>query len=68
MNRKLSPRRLTIIIVGITLAAVGLGFLGCDQMPPIDEHFDSSLGADFKPPLQDAGPDTGSVASDVGAP
>ena len=28
-------------------------------MPPIDEHFDSSLGADFKPPPQDAGADTG---------
>ncbi len=65
---KLSPRRLSIVILGLTLGSAGVGFLGCDQMPPIDEHFDSSLGADFKPPSEDAGPDTGSVASEVGAP
>ena len=28
---------------------------GCDQTPPIDEHFDSSLGADFKPPVNTFG-------------
>ena len=68
MDPKLSLGRSTIIILGITLGAVGVGFLGCDQMLPIDEHFDSSLGADFRPPPQDAGPDTGSAASEVGAP
>jgi hypothetical protein len=68
MYRKLSPYRSRIVILGITLACGALEFLGCDQMPPIDEHFDSSLGADFRPPPQDAGPDSGSVASEVGAP
>ena len=68
MYRKLSPYRLRIVILGITLACVAAEFLGCDQMPPIDEHFDSSLGADFRAPPQDAGQDTGSVASEVGAP
>jgi hypothetical protein len=68
MVPKLLPRRLSIVILGITLGAAGVAFLGCDQVPPIDEHFDSSLGADFKPPPQDAGTDTGAVASEVGAP
>jgi hypothetical protein len=65
---KLSPRRLSIVILGITLGSAGVAFLGCDPMPPIDEHFDSSLGADFNPPPEDAGPDAGSVASELGAP
>ena len=65
---KLSPRRSRIVLLGITLGFVGVEFLGCDQMLPIDEHFDSSLGADFKPPPEDAGTDTGSVASEVAAP
>lgn len=68
MVPKLSPCLLRLVLLGITLAFVGVEFLGCDQMPPIDEHFDSSLGADFKPPPEDAGPDAGSVASEVGAP
>jgi hypothetical protein len=68
MHPKLSPRRVRIVILGIALGSAGVEFLGCDQMPPIDEHFDSSLGADFKPPPQDAGSDAGSVASEVGAP
>jgi hypothetical protein len=68
MVPKLSPRRLRIVLLGITLGFVNVEFLGCDQMLPIDEHFDSSLGADFKPPPDDAGPDAGSVASEAGAP
>jgi hypothetical protein len=72
MSPKLSPRRLRIVILGIALGSAGVEFLGCDQRPPIDEHFDSSLGADFKAPPQDAGADTGadtgSVASEVSAP
>ena len=65
---KLSPRRLRIVILGLTLGSAGVAFLGCDPTPPIDEHFDSSLGADFKPPPEDAGPEAGSLASEVGAP
>jgi hypothetical protein len=68
MDSKLSPRCLRIVVVGITLAFGAVEFLGCDQTPPIDQNFDSSLGEDFKPPLQDAGPDAGSVASEVDAP
>ena len=68
MPPKLSPRRLRIVLLGITLGSAGAEFLGCEQMPPIDQNFDSSLGEDFKPPPQDAGPDSGSVASEVGAP
>ncbi len=37
-----------MIVGAICLGAAHL--VGCDQMPPIDENFDSSLGADFKPP------------------
>ena len=68
MSPKLSPRGLRIVILGITLGSAGVEFLGCDQMPPIDQNFDSSLGEDFKPPPQDAGPDAASVASEAGAP
>ncbi len=53
-------------MLGATLCLAGAEFLGCDQMPPVDQNFDSSLGADFKPPQQaDAGPDAG---ADAGAP
>jgi len=70
MSPKLSPRRLPIVVVvvGIALGSAGVAFLGCDQMPPIDKNFDSSLGADYRPPPQDAGSDAGSVASEEGAP
>jgi hypothetical protein len=37
-----------VIVGAICLGATHLA--GCDQMPPIDENFDSSLGADFRPP------------------
>ncbi len=49
------------IVAGICLGATQLA--GCDQMPPVDENFDSSLGADFRPPA-DATPDGG--ATDAG--
>ena len=70
MYQKLSPRRLRIAILGITLGSAGVGFLGCDQMPPIDQNFDSSLGEDFKPPPPptDAGTETGSDAGEESAP
>lgn len=53
---------------GASFFLAGAAFLGCDQTPPIDEHFDSSLGADFEPPPQDAGADADSVASEVATP
>jgi hypothetical protein len=69
MSRKPSPRRVRIVILGITLGSAAVQFLGCDQTPPVDVNFDSSVGADFRAPPQDAGTDTGAVASDeVSAP
>jgi len=44
--------------VGLCLACASLA--GCDEMPPIDQNFDSSLGADFRPPA-DATPDGGAT-------
>ena len=67
MYRKLSTRGVRIVILGITLG-FAVEFLGCDQTPPIDVNFDSSVGADFRAPPEDAGTDTGSVASEVSAP
>jgi hypothetical protein len=55
-----------VIVAGICLGATLLA--GCDQMPPIDDNFDSSLGADFKPPA-DSTPDGGTTdAGDAAAP
>ncbi len=68
MSRKLSTLRVSIVILGLTLGGAVVAFVGCDQTPPIDENFDSSLGADFQAPPEDAGTDTGSVASEVSAP
>ena len=57
-----------MIGAGLCLGAAGLA--ACDQMPPIDENFDSSLGADFRPPA-DATPDGATTdapdAADAGA-
>jgi len=50
---------------GLLLTSIALG--GCDQMPPTDVNFDSSVGADFTPPLpppdgaHDAVPDAGAA-------
>ena len=70
MRRKSSLRRSRIIVLGAAFFLAGLAFLGCDQMPPIDQNFDSSLGEDFKPPPPptDAGPETGSDAGTADAP
>jgi hypothetical protein len=62
--------------LGRTIAFAGaLGLLGtqlvsCDQTPPIDQNFDSSLGDDFKAPATvDAAPDGAADAgSDAGTP
>jgi hypothetical protein len=61
-------RRLRIVMFGTALGLAGTQFLGCDQMPPIDQNFDSSLGEDFKPPPppQDAGSVTGPDAGEAG--
>jgi hypothetical protein len=56
-------RALKAILIGAGLCLAAGHVAGCDQTPPIDEHFDSSLGADFKPPV-DTRPDGG--ASDAG--
>jgi hypothetical protein len=55
---------------GGMLCLVGTQCLSCDQTPPIDQNFDSSLGDDFKAPptTPDAGPDAGSGAADTSAP
>jgi len=37
------------------LCLVGPQLLACDQTPPVDQNFDSSLGADFQAPPTDAG-------------
>ena len=54
--------RAMLIGGGLWLAGATIG--GCDQMEPIDQNFDSSLGADFRPPA-DAAPADG--AADGGA-
>jgi hypothetical protein len=51
-------RRWKLLLLGAGLCLIGAHVVGCDQMPPIDENFDSSLGEDFKPPA-DATPDAG---------
>jgi hypothetical protein len=58
-------RRWAWIILRAALCVGGAQLLACDQMEPIDENFDSSLGADFRAPPQDASVDTG--APDGGA-
>jgi hypothetical protein len=53
-------------LIGIGLWVAGAVIGGCDQMEPIDQNFDSSLGADFRPP--DAVPDGGAIdAADAAA-
>jgi hypothetical protein len=56
------------LTLGAALCLVGTQSLSCDQTPPIDENFDSSLGDDFKAPLPtpDAGPDAGTAADTSG--
>jgi hypothetical protein len=58
------------LALGGALCLVGTQSLSCDQTPPIDQNFDSSLGDDFKapPPTPDAGPDAGPDAADASAP
>jgi hypothetical protein len=41
-----------LIAVGLWLA--GAAIAACDQTEPIDENFDSSLGADFRAPAATA--------------
>jgi hypothetical protein len=61
-------RRSAIVALGAGLILATVEFLGCDQVPPVDVHFDSSVGADWAPPAApDAGPDSGSAAA-TGAP
>jgi hypothetical protein len=43
------------------LGLVGASLGACDQTPPIDENFDSSVGADFRAPAD------GTVEVDAGA-
>ena len=60
-------RCLKIIVLSAVICVAAGEFLACDQMPPIDQNFDSSLGEDFRapPPPKDAEPD---AATDAGAP
>ncbi|HEY6478241.1 MAG TPA: hypothetical protein VI456_16800 [Polyangia bacterium] len=60
-------RSLKALLIGAELCLVAAHVAGCDQTPPIDENFDSSLGADFRAPT-DATPDGGATnASDAAA-
>ena len=63
-------RWLKIIVLGAVICVAGGEFWGCDQMPPIDQNFDSSIGADFRPPPppEDAGVDATTDAGEPGAP
>jgi hypothetical protein len=64
-----SPRLSATILVGAALLFAGLEFLGCDQTPPIDIRFDSSVGADWAPPAApDAGLATASAADATTTP
>lgn len=67
-----TTRALEAILVGVALWLAGAAFAACDQMEPIDLHFDSSLGADFRAPTDaapadaapaDAAPDGGAGAA-----
>ena len=63
-------RWLKIIVLGAVICIAGGELLACDQMPPIDQNFDSSLGEDFKapPPPMDAGADAATAAEEPAAP
>jgi hypothetical protein len=50
------------LLIGAGLWLTGASAAGCDQMQPIDQNFDSGLGADFRPPA-DAVPDGGATAA-----
>jgi hypothetical protein len=46
------------LLIGLGLCLAGAALAACDQMEPIDQNFDSSVGADFRPPpdaLRDGG-------------
>ena len=70
MNVTLSLRCPAIIVLGAGLFFTGVALVGCDQMPPIDVNFDSSVGADFTPPLPppDAAPEAIPDAGAADAP
>ena len=61
-------RWLKIILFGAVIGVAGGELLACDQLPPIDQNFDSSLGADFQPPPEDAGADAATAAVQADAP
>lgn len=42
-------------LLGGLLLLGGPQLLACDQTPPVDQNFDSGLGADFRAPPVDAG-------------
>ena len=49
--------RAVLIAVGLWLA--GAAIAACDQTEPVDQNFDSSLGADFRAPADT--PDAGAA-------
>jgi hypothetical protein len=53
------------IVLGFAVSLIGAQISGCDQMPPIDQNFDSSVGEDFKAPAADSSQDAGSAAADA---
>jgi hypothetical protein len=65
--RAIRPWRALLIGGGLWLAGAAIG--ACDQMEPIDQNFDSSLGADFRAPADtpDAGATDAMDAADATA-
>ncbi len=62
VRRGLLRGLLGLVILG------GPQLLACDQTPPVDQNFDSSLGADFQAPPTDAGtPGDDAAAADATA-
>jgi hypothetical protein len=54
------------ILIGVGLWLAGAAIAACDQTEPIDQNFDSSLGADFPAPAD--APDGGATdAADAAA-
>jgi hypothetical protein len=70
MNVRPSLRCPAILVLGAGLLFSSIALVGCDQMPPVDVNFDSSVGADFTPPLPpaDAAPEAIPDAGAADAP
>jgi len=52
------------VLTGFTACAA----VGCGSTPPRDQNYGTDLGADFHPPVVDAGSDAAGAAGAAGAP